>query len=307
MLDRRVLTAAAAVSYTATDQDTIVETLVRDYAVNARTVGGVSMLPGSWLPIFAVKCREDGQGRNLSGQVRDRVYTPGSQLTQLVDDLANVQGGYDYDVLPYPAVAPGLSGPTAGPLPANVDALRIFYPSRGVVRTDVTLVYGGNVANLTRTVSSADYANRIWSVGNKASTDPLGPQRYADQYNATALGPPAGLWMHVLNAPDVSVQTTLNEQTAGQLAFEGQLIPAYTIGLRPESYRYGQPNMGDVVGLIVQSGRLDVREDLRVVGISYDVGDDGQEDIELTVGRSPTTLGGIFRDTRRTLDALNRK
>jgi hypothetical protein len=308
MLERRLLTAAAALQITALDQDSIIEQLVKNYGVNAQTVPGVSMLPGSWLPLHVVMVDAAGAPRALSGRVRDRTYVPGSQISQLVDDLANVQNGFDYDVAPAPeAFGHGLAGPTGGALPANVDALRMFFPSRGVVRSDVTLVYGGNVANLTRTVSSADYGNRIWAVGNKASTDPLAPQRYADQYNASALGPPAGLWMDVLNAPDVSVQATLNEQTAGLLAFEGQLIPAYTLGMRPSSYRWGFPNIGDVVGLVVQSGRLDVREDLRVIAMGFDIGDDGDENIELTVGRAPTTLGAIFRDTRRTLDALNRK
>jgi hypothetical protein len=307
MLERRLLTGTAALSVTQLDQDSLVERLVRDYGVNAQTVPGVSFLPGSWLPLFVLMVNPAGLTRAISGRLRDRVYQPGAQISALVDDLAHVANGYDYDVLPAPEIAPGLTSPTAGPIPQNVDALRVFYPSRGVVRSDVLLVYGGNVANLTRTVSSADYANRVWAIGNKASSDPLAPQRYADQANATAYGPPGGLWVDVLSAPDVSDQSTLNEQTAGLLALEGALTPSYTLGMRPGSYRYGSPNLGDVVGLVVQSGRLDVREDLRIIGISYDVGDDGEEDIGLTVGRAPTTLGAIFRDTRRTLDALNRK
>jgi len=307
MLERRLLTGTAALSVTQLDQDSIVEQLVRDYGVNARTVPGVSFLPGSWLPLYVVDVDPAGAPRARSGRLRDRVYQPGAQISALVDDLAHVVNGYDYDVLPAPEASALLTGPTAGPLPANVDALRLFYPSQGVVRSDVALVYGGNVASLTRTVSSADYANRVWAVGNKASSDPLAPQRYADQSTSTASAPPAGLWADVLSAPDVSDQSTLNEQTAGLLAFESALTPSYTLQLRPASYRAGYPNLGDVVGLVVQSGRLDVREDLRVVGISYDVGDDGEEDVGLTVGRAPTTLGAIFRDTRRTLDALNRK
>ena len=43
--------------------------------------------------------------------------------------------------------------------------------------------------------------------------------------------------------------------------------------------------MGDVVPLIVQSGRLNVNTNVRVVGITYAIGDDGQEDVTLTVGR----------------------
>jgi hypothetical protein len=308
MLDRRHLTGTAALSLTQLDQDQIVELLVKNYGVNAQTVPGVSFLPGSWLPLHVVMVGPTGLPRGASLLRRDRIYQPGAQISALLDDLAHVINGFEYDVLVAPETTGlGLTGPTAGPLPANVDALRIFYPSQGVVRSDVALVYGSNVGSLTRTVSSADYADRVWAVGNKASTDPLAPQRYADQSTSSASSPPAGLWADVLSAPDVSDQSTLNEQTAGLLAFESALTPSYTLTMRPGSYRAGYPNLGDVVGLVVQSGRLDVREDLRVVGIAYDIGDDGEEDIGLTVGRAPTTLGAIFRDTRRTLDALNRK
>ena len=52
--------------------------------------------------------------------------------------------------------------------------------------------------------------------------------------------------------------------------------------------------MGDVVPLIIQSGRLNVNTTIRVVGITYDIGDDGQEDVTLTLGRPDTTLFDIF-------------
>jgi hypothetical protein len=176
MLERRMITDTAARSWTY-DQDTLVETLVQMYGVNARTMPGVTFLPGAWLPVYVVIVGPAGTARALSGRSRTRVYQPGTQLSALLDDLAHVDQGYEYDVLPAPEAAGlGYMGPTLGPLPANVDALRIFYPSQGVVRADLTLVYGGNVSTLTRTVSSADYGNRVWAVGNigvRAARRPL--------------------------------------------------------------------------------------------------------------------------------------
>ena len=44
--------------------------------------------------------------------------------------------------------------------------------------------------------------------------------------------------------------------------------------------------MGDTVQLVVDSGRLHTKEWVRIVGITYDIGDDGQEDVTLEVKRA---------------------
>jgi hypothetical protein len=67
--------------------------------------------------------------------------------------------------------------------------------------------------------------------------------------------------------------------------------------------------MGDTVPLIVQSGRLDdyYTPGVRVLGITYAIGDDGQEDVTLTVSRPAQSLGGILAAGDRDLKALTRR
>jgi hypothetical protein len=46
---------------------------------------------------------------------------------------------------------------------------------------------------------------------------------------------------------------------------------------------------------------------VRILGINYVVGDDGQEDIEVEVGRPALELTQLFRNVRRDVNALARR
>jgi hypothetical protein len=61
------------------------------------------------------------------------------------------------------------------------------------------------------------------------------------------------------------------------------------------------------VPLVIRSGRLDISTTVRVLGLTFAIGDDGQEDVEVTVGRPAVDLSAIFRKTRRDVDALARR
>ena len=118
---------------------------------------------------------------------------------------------------------------------------------------------------------------------------------------------PVGLWQGGENASDVSVKSTLQQKADGDLAVSGVLVPSYTLGLRPGWYRPGYPAMGDTVPLLIRSGRLDVSATVRVLGIAYAIGDEEQEDVELTVGRPALTLTALFVKARREHYALARR
>lgn len=109
------------------------------------------------------------------------------------------------------------------------------------------------------------------------------------------------------NAADVSIQATLDDKAQGDLALNGILTPTYALGLRPNAYSWGNPNMGDVVPLIIQAGRLNVNTTVRVLGFTYDIGDDGQEDVTLTVGRPAVTLPQLIGPSRQDVAALTRR
>jgi hypothetical protein len=241
----------------------------------------------------------DGTSRSASsGQLRDRTYTGNTEIGQAIDALAKVAGGFDYDVWP----RSDLNGE---------DYLRVFYPAQGVTRTSPALVYGSTISTVQRSVDSGTYGNYWRCIGNNGSSDPNVAQLYGEAYNADASGGQAGAvgtWMSVDNTTaSVVLQNTLNEQAGGDLAINGVLVPTYQLGLTPGFYTLGAINMGDTVPLVIQSGRLNVSTTVRVVGITYNVGDDFQEDVVLTVGRPLQTLTAMLTASDETINALARR
>jgi len=312
-VNRRFLVDGAPLTITATDQDRIVAILL------ARAGGAFSTSPyppGSNIPVGAVLADQAGVlSRPYSGVQRDRTYTGQKNLGEAIDQLANVSGGFEYDIVPEPAASDTfwMIDPGTGVTPslgAGRDALRIFWPSQGVNRTDIVLVYGGNVRAVSRNVSSADYANMVRSLGNNGSTDPAAIQLYAMAANPDAAAMEVGLWPYADGgATDVNDQATLNQRAAGLLASAAVLVPSYTVTMRPVGYspRPTYPNMGDTVPLIIKSGRLDVNTTVRVVGVTYTIGDDGDEDVALTVGRPLSSLTDLLARTATAVDALARR
>lgn len=302
MLARRVMTKTFTL--TNYEQDRIAFSLV-DWASNYvyDTPGTVLFSPGSYLPIVAHSFGPDGIERGPSGQMRTRTYVGNTEYGTALDQLAHVINGFDYDVVP------GMRGPFLNP---NWDWLRIFYPRQGVVRSE-PLEYGSTIAAVTRSVNSADYANFVRVLGNNGSSDPNAAQVYAEQWNGDANAvttAPVGLWMAAENGADISVQTTLTEQAHGTLGLMGVLEPSYSLTLRPGTYREGAFNMGDTVPIVIRSGRLNVTPDnaaLRIVGLNFDIGDDGDEKVGLTVGRSPTSLADLMTATAADVNALARR
>ena len=290
MLERRILTGPWA--FTQLEQDDIVGFMVA-LASGMTTSGGHSFGAGSYLPMVAAPVNPDGSGRSIpSGQRRDRAYLGNQVFSEALSNLSAVVGGFDYDLVPYGV--------------GTADALRVFYPFQGVQRFDMALVYGSTVSALTRTVNAGDFAN-YWRVLGQGSDD---AQTFAESWDDSAgsiVGEAIGLWQSGDNASDVSIQSTLDEKAAGDLATSSVLTPSYTVTMRPGAYVYGSPNMGDVVPLVVRSGRLDVVTDVRVVGLTYAIGDDGDENVDLTVGRPVRTLTQLINAPVSDVNALARR
>jgi hypothetical protein len=166
------------------------------------------------------------------------------------------------------------------------------------------------ISGLTRTVDSTEYANYVRVLGNNQSSDPNAAQVFAEIWNSDANNidvNPVGLWMDGENAADVTLSGTLSDQAAGDLNLSGLLVPSYTVTMRPDAYHYGFPNMGDTVPLIVKTGRLNVNTTVRVLGFTFDIGDDGEEDVSLTLGRPAAQLAKFFTQSQRDIDALVRR
>jgi hypothetical protein len=294
MIGRRFITRTLA--FAQTDQDVIANRLL-DAATNVSSTDNATHFgPAGYMPVLPATVPPDGNlsGRPYSGQLRDRTYLGSSNIGTMLDELAHVHGGFDYDVVPIPG--------------ADMDYLRIFYPAQGVTLADPVLEYGGAVTDVTRVADGTEYANFQRVLGNQ--TDAAAPQLYAESWNDDALSSvegSVGLWQLTDNAADVSIQTTLDAQARGNLNRSGVLVPTYTIGLRSGIYRDGLLRMGDNVPLVVRSGRLDVATTVRIVGLTFDPGDDGTEIVSLTVGRPLTTLVDLMRAGKADVDALARR
>jgi hypothetical protein len=290
MLGRRFLTAPDPLVLLSYDQDTLVD-ILRDRASNATSAAGDSFDPGSYLPLTVWPAGPNGNPRPPSQIIRDRTYLGGQNLGEAVDNLAHVIDGFDYDCQPQES---------------GVDRLRIFFPWQGEPR-DIPLQYGSNISGFTRAVNSGDYAN-YWRVAGDAGD--AASQLVADDWNADAndVGRlPVGLWMGAESAADVKDVLTLQQKAAGDLEFAGRVVANWTLQMRPGAYSYGNPNMGDTVPLLIRTGRLDVFTEIRVIGLAYGIGEDGDETVEITVGRPRATLGQYLTQSDRAVDALTRR
>jgi hypothetical protein len=302
MLSRRYLTSTTTQITQTADQDTLAANLL-GFATTAAASGATSFYPASYLPLSQTLVNPDGSIRSLSGTVRTRAWAPGTNLGTELNNLALVQGGFDYDVTYH----------TTSNWP--YDLLNLYYPAQGVTRSDLALIYGANVASLTRTVASDTYANMERAIGNNQNALATAAQYCSDYWNSTAndITQGIGLFAQVNNLADVTVQSTLDAAAYGDINIAGLLVPTYSVTMRTNAYRYRYPNLGDTVPLIVQRGRLNVNSTpatdggVRVLGIDWTVGDDDTEVVGLTLGRPVFTLYDEFRNNRAAIQALTRR
>ena len=300
-LARRYLIGASPVTYTNTSQDQIVTNLV------AAAQPGGAYANTSYLPVFVFGLTPTKQARAFPDPtlLRTRTYMGGQSVGGAIDDLARVSGGFDYSVQ---TQADGR------------DFLDIWYPNQGIARVDPQLVYGDTVSALTRSVNSADYGNYWRVTGNNGQSDPMQPQYIgeATTVDATDATSGIGLWQLTDDASDVTIVQTLIDKAQGDALVSGQLVPAYTLTLRPGFYKRGGRysdlpatgpsfEIGDTVSLVVQSGRLNVNTTVRVLGITYDIGDDGEENVSCDVGRPTRDLADLLITQQRSIQALNRR
>jgi hypothetical protein len=308
MLTRRILTEVTQASGGPIDQDNIANFLLVQ-AADVYSSGNVAhFTPGCYLPLASYWANPDGTFRANSGVTRNYAFQGNTVVATQLDDLSKMANGFDYDILPYSlAAGHGLGGPGVAPGTGQVDSLRIFYPQQGITSGGPALVYGANVSKVTRSVSQADYSNYWRTLGNKQSTAQSAAQVQADRWAAEASGTTYGTFMTGDSSSDQVDPTWLGAVAQGALNLHSTLWPNYTLALAPGAYYWGFLHMGDTASIVVSSGRLNVNNNLRVLGITYVIGDDGAEDVELTVGLATASLLGVMKNTNRDVRALTRR
>jgi hypothetical protein len=212
-----------------------------------------------------------------TGVLRDRTYDVGSTIGDLIASLGRAINGFDWDVSP-------------------TLAFRVFYPARGTTTATFVAEYGRNVTDFRRTVASGDFANAIRFSGEQtapATTRVITPG-------------PEGRWERQVGNPDLITAAAIGEQADGAIAAVSAIRPSYGVTLLPGAWSPGTVWLGDTVRLLIRSGRLDVDTTTRVVGVSIDIGDHGDEKVTLQLGRYRWRFAERLADYQVRLDRLER-
>lgn len=255
VLTRRKLIASDTLSYTNVEQALIAWQLLQ--ATQNR--------PGGQLGITR------GVGQS-TGVTRTYTATAGDMVGDDIDALAQLNGGFEW----------GINSRNAQFTDLRLD---IFSPFQGS-DNGVVLQYGdGRVSTISRVVDPSAYANSVMVTGN--STKTLTTQNLDAADIATNI---AGRWDTVIGTQD-NTQSTLNDDAVAQLAQVQVLIPTYTVQLYPGAWAdAGGVDWlwkGDSVTVVIDDGRLQVVDTLRVVEMAFDIGNDNVETLTLTIGRIP--------------------
>lgn len=270
LLHRRFLWEGDTLSYLSVDQAAIAWGILS--ATQGKAGGNLGIIQGLGSTTGVVRTRSDFQA--------------GDSIGDRLDSLSQVLDGFDYDINPVP-------GSTAM-------TFDLYYPSRGSALA-VVLDYGGRVAKFSRTVDPSTFGNAVRATG----VDTLTPVRVEAGGISTD---PAGRWDLQWSDQSITVAATLTAK-ANQALADGQYVqPAWTVTLPPNSW--GGPDdfwLGDQITLVVNAGRLNVVESLRVYEIGLSLDQDGNETITATLGAPNPSLKRAQRTVDRRLAALERR
>lgn len=205
---------------------------------------------------------------SVTGVLRDRTFTEGTAIGQAINGVAGVADGFDWEV--DASLAFNLYSPERGRYPADV-------PGSAPI-----LTYGRDVVAVTTTVDPSKYGNAVFFTGSKEDTEPATP---------VASAPPGvGRWELQRADVNATLQTTVDEEAAGELAASSQLISAITVTLAADIWNPYELWLGDRVRVLVAAGRLDLDVIRRIVQIDVTLDDTGVETVALTIGSAPPKL-----------------
>lgn len=216
-----------------------------------------------------------------TGVTRDRTFFIGDNVGSLLDDLGRVLFGFDWEI-------------DAG-LQFNV----FPFPGRGVF-VDRVLMYGANVAAVTRTLDTTTYANAQMVTGGQTSAYTPG----VAEVDTGSFGP-GGRWEAVDSGESVTDTPSAVDVAQGNLTASSEINPTYALTLTPGWWSPNDLWLGDVVRVVINSGRLNVDTTQRITQIEVDLDDDGGETVIVTIGPFNPSLADIVRQNAFLLDRVN--
>lgn len=234
-----------------------------------------------------------------SGVLRDRSFNLGDPIGEKIQEVSEVINGFEWDV-----TATDVYG---------VQGLQLdrWYPQRGSYRGEVLMYmnHGGNLASVSRNVDSTNFANSVRLSGKQPEGG--GAEPAIQERPGTGAGfnpvPPEGRWDKMFQE-DITTTKALEERADWRLADSSLIRPSYTVKLKPGFWRgRGHIWLGDTVDLIIQSGRLDVSTQARVLEITVDINEEDTEEVSMTLGYPRTDFAKVVRDIDRRLSRLERR
>lgn len=217
-----------------------------------------------------------------TGVTRSRAFAAAAQVAGKIDEVAQADDGFDWDV--------------------DADLIfRVWHPSRGVSRTRV-LHYGeggGNVASVKRSPDLGRFATVVIATNRGALT----PEIAVSADVATR-----GRWSHVEGVSDADSASTLQEQADGLLADREELKASWTVVLSRRHPWQGRADfdVGDTLTLVVQSGRFDLEQTVRVERIRLDVDSSDVETATVDLDRPSDDLAEALRRESERVTELER-
>jgi hypothetical protein len=254
VLRRRAILPGDQLSWTAIDQAVIAWNMIQ--ATQGRPGGNLGIARGTG--------RTTGVNRTYTAALGDYV---GDDITA----LAKLNNGFEWQVTPY------------GFADLRLD---VFYPQQGA-DNGVVLAWGdARISSITRTVDPSAFADAVYVTSSGGSGTLT-----AQHLEAADIGTrPEGRWDLVTGTQD-GTQDTLNDHATALLGQSQVVVPSYQIVFYPGAW--GGPSdiwLGDTVTVQIDSGRLQVNDQLRVVELSFAISSDNVETLTLTVGALPFQL-----------------
>lgn len=196
----------------------------------------------------------DTSGLTATGRTRDYSVDLGKGISDAIHDLSTMIDGFDFSVEP------------------DMTA-HVWYPQRGTA-VSWAAVWGATITSATRTVDTSSYASDVLGTGGDTTTP----------HTSSRTPRTLGRWETSQSWSDVTIQSTLNAHTDGELALD-DWFPSWSVTVDPGRWSPSDAWLGDTIGLHVHDGRLDVSTTGRIVAISFDIGDQDAETVTFTLDR----------------------
>lgn len=226
-------------TFTSTDEGTILWTLIDEFQ---------SLTPAADFGIT--------QGSNsTTGTNRDRTYPAFKNLYEAFIQMTEVEGGPDIDI-------------------DQNKALQVW-AERGR-RINYIFEYGKNIKNLDFSISMADFANMVYTLGSGEGEDQL----YSVAHNAASQDE-YKLWQKVILHPSVVETETLTEHAKEYAKAFSQPVDVYSATLKAEDPNFLAYRVGDEVKIKVDYGWLGIEKYKRIKKISVDVTPENYENVTL--------------------------